>query len=74
MFDQGNILYLISLSILTTVCWIMYGYYREKLHIYHFWELRVNLFFLCPLSLITVCNHTSNQNTKMVDRTVVGGN
>ena len=31
-------------------------------------------FLLCPLSLITVCNHTSNQNTKMVDRTVVGGN
>ena len=25
-------------------------------------------------SLITVRNHTSNKSTKMVDRTVVGGN
>ena len=22
------------------VCWIMYGYYREKLHVDHFWELK----------------------------------
>ena len=24
--------------ILLPVCWIMYGYYREKLHVNHFWE------------------------------------
>ena len=38
MFNQGNILYLMSLSILIT-CLLMYGCYREKLHVHHFWEL-----------------------------------
>ena len=40
MFDQDNNLYLISLSILITVCWIMGGYYKEKFHVNHLWELK----------------------------------
>ena len=34
-------------------CWIMYEYCREKLHVYHFWELK-GLFSL-SLALWTVC-------------------
>ena len=38
MLDQGNNLCLISLGILITVCWMMYGYYMEKVNVDHFWE------------------------------------
>ena len=41
MFDQFNKFYLISLSILLTCCWMICGYYREKLHLNHFWELNM---------------------------------
>ena len=39
--DQFNKFYLISLSILFTFCWMIYGYYRGKLHLNHFWELNM---------------------------------
>ena len=31
---------MISLSFPLSVCWIIYIYYREKLHANHFWELK----------------------------------
>ena len=34
--DTITIFYVISLNILLPVCWIMYEYYREKLHVDHF--------------------------------------
>ena len=34
--DAITIFYVISLNILLPVCWIMYEYYREKLHVDHF--------------------------------------
>ena len=37
VLDQDNI-YLTRLSIL--ICWMMYGYCREKLRVNHFWELK----------------------------------
>ena len=40
MLDLDNIFYQISLSILLTFCPIVYEYYREKLHVNHFWELK----------------------------------
>ena len=36
LLDQDNNFHLISLSILITVWCMMYGYYREKLHVNHF--------------------------------------
>ena len=36
LLDQDNNFHLMSLSILTTVWCMMYGYYREKLHVNHF--------------------------------------
>ena len=41
VFDQFNKFYLISLSFLLTCCWMIYGYYREKFHLNHFWELNM---------------------------------
>ena len=41
MFDQFNKFYLISLSFLLTCFWMIYGYYREKFHLNHFWELNM---------------------------------
>ena len=41
MFDQCNKFYLISLSFLLTCFWMIYGYYREKFHLNHFWELNM---------------------------------
>ena len=32
MLDQDDNFYLISLKVSSTVCWIMNGYYREKLY------------------------------------------
>ena len=41
VFDQFNKFYLISLSFLLTCFWMIYGYYREKFHLNHFWELNM---------------------------------
>ena len=40
MFDKDYTFYLISLCILVTFWWIIYGYYREKLRGNHFWEVK----------------------------------
>ena len=40
MLDLDHIFYQISLSILLTFRPIVYEYYREKLHVNHFWELK----------------------------------
>ena len=40
MLDQDNDFYLIILNILITPLRIMYGYYREKLHVNHLWEFK----------------------------------
>ena len=39
VLEQDNIFCLICVSLLT-VCWIMNGYFGEKLHVKHFWELK----------------------------------
>ena len=41
VFDQHNNFYLIHLSILITFLLVVDRYCREKLHVNHFWELRV---------------------------------
>ena len=47
MLDQGNNFYLISLSNFSLpVYWIMYGCYREKLHVNHFGEVKGSVIFL----------------------------
>ena len=40
MIDQDNNFYLISLGIVFPFCWIMLGYFREKLLVNHLWELK----------------------------------
>ena len=42
VFDQFNKFYLISMSILLTSCWMIYGYYRKKLHLNHFLYAVIN--------------------------------
>ena len=32
--------YLIILNVLITIYWVMFGYDRKKLHVYHLWELK----------------------------------
>ena len=39
MLDQDKNFYLIRFSALQ-LCWMMYEYYKEKFHVYYFWELK----------------------------------
>ena len=40
MLDQGNNFGLIHFSILITCMLVMYGYHKENVQDYHFWELK----------------------------------
>ena len=38
--DQKNNFYLISVSFSLAVCWVLFGYYREKLYVNNFWKFK----------------------------------
>ena len=38
---------------MSPVCWIMYGYYKEKLHVPRFWELKVKKMY-CSIHWIEI--------------------
>ena len=43
-------------------CWIIYGYYREKLHVYHFWELMVNKLLWLHIISYNFCKVLGRKN------------